>query len=518
MSPALHAAAALSVLFLFGAPAAGAPPTNVVFILADDLGWADTALYGHTSFYETPHIERLAARGTTFTRAYSNSPLCSPTRASVLTGQTPARHGSTAPQHHTPAVRMKATVAPTAPPGNKSRGTLSVTRLDTALPTLGKVLKNAGYRTAHFGKWHLGPEPFSPLQHGFEVDVPHHPGPGPAGSYVAPWKFKNFAANAPREHLEDRMAAEAAAWVDSVKDEPFYMNLWQFSVHAPFDAKAAYIKEYRGEVDPNAAQRSPTYAAMVRSLDDAVGTLLDALDAAGVADRTAVIFISDNGGNMYSSVDGTVPTSNAPLRGGKATIYEGGVRVPCVVVWPGVTTPGSRSDELIQTSDFYPTILARLGIEPPAGHVVDGVDLTPALRGGELDREAILTYFPHAPPVPDWLPPSAAIHRQNAAGDWKLIRLFHQGEAVPGGPRAHRYKLFDLAADLGERNDLSAERPELVAELDALLDARLRDANAVLPAPNPRFDPAQYRPEREGVAAPRPAARHPRPTKPRKNR
>ena len=146
------------------------------------------------------------------------------------------------------------------------------------------------------------------------------------------------------------------------------------------------------------------------------------------------------------------------------------------------------------------------------------MNLTPALKGGELDRDAILTYFPHAPPVPDWLPPSAALHRKDDAGDWKLIRLFHQGEAVPGEPRAHRYKLFDLAADLGEARDLSADRPALVAELDALLEARLRAANAVVPAPNPRFDPAKYRPEREGVAAPRPPARRPRRPKPETNR
>ncbi|MEL6896352.1 MAG: sulfatase-like hydrolase/transferase, partial [Planctomycetota bacterium] len=163
--------------------------TNVVMILADDLGWADTTLYGHTRLYRTPNLQRLANRGMLFTRAYSNSPLCSPTRASLLTGQTPARHGSTAPQHHLPVKRMKASIKPNAPAGNKAVETESVTRLDTTIPTLGKLIRQAGYRNAHFGKWHLGPEPFSPLQHGFQSDMPHHPGPGPAGSYVAPWKF-----------------------------------------------------------------------------------------------------------------------------------------------------------------------------------------------------------------------------------------------------------------------------------------------------------------------------------------
>jgi len=215
-------AAAAVVLPLTGIAGAADDPMNVVFILADDLGWSDTTLYATTSLYQTPNIERLAKRGMTFSRAYSNSPLCSPTRASIMTGQTPARHGSTTPGHHLPEVRMKASLALSAKPAQKVIAPRSVTRLDTAFPTLGKLMKNAGYRTAHFGKWHLGPEPYSPLQHGFDVDIPHHPGPGPAGSFVAPWKFRNFKANYPREHIEDRMAEEAVKWMSSVPgDKPF---------------------------------------------------------------------------------------------------------------------------------------------------------------------------------------------------------------------------------------------------------------------------------------------------------
>ena len=463
---------------------------NVIFILADDLGWADTTLYGHTRLYETPNLERLAQRGMTFTRAYANSPLCSPTRASIMTGQTPARHGSTAPQHHTGPARLKASVAKSAPPGNKALLTQSVTRLDTAYPTLAKLLKAKGYAAGHFGKWHLGPEPYSPLQHGFDVDVPHHPGPGPAGSFVAPWKFKNFKENYPKEHIEDRMAAEAVKWIQSVKDRPFYMNYWQFSVHAPFDAKAALIEKYRDKVDPTDAQRCPTYAAMVESLDDAIGTLLDAVEQAGIAEHTAIVFISDNGGNMYNQVDGVRPTSNAPLRGGKATMFEGGIRVPCVVAWPGVTRTGSRNNELIQTSDFYPTILNQLGIALPENHVVDGIDITPALQGNPLDRECIFTYFPHSPPVPDWLPPAMAVH----AGDWKLIRLFHQGENG-----AHDYLLYNLAHDLGETQNLAARYPQKVTALDRMIENCIQQAKTVVPQPNPNFDPAKYQPEKVGV-------------------
>ena len=184
-------------------------PMNIVFILADDLGWSDVTLYGKTNYYETPNLERLAARGLTFTRAYSASPLCSPTRASIMTGQTPARNGHTAPQHHMGEVRLKASVPESSGPGNKAVLTQSATRLDTKLPTLVRLIKTKGYSTAHFGKWHLGREPYSPLEHGFDVDIPHWPGPGPAGSFVAPWKFPDFKANYPNEHIEDRMAEEA---------------------------------------------------------------------------------------------------------------------------------------------------------------------------------------------------------------------------------------------------------------------------------------------------------------------
>jgi len=261
---------------------------NIVFILADDLGWADTTLYGHTSLYQTPNLERLAKRGMVFTRAYSASPLCSPTRASILTGQTPARTGFTAPNGHAPNVVLRAAVQTKGAEGNKALQTESITRLDTNFPTLGKLFKQAGYATAHFGKWHLGPVPYSPLQHGFDVDLPHWPGPGPAGSFVAPWKFKDFKESNPGDHIEDRMAREAVKWMRSLpKDQPFYMNYWMFSVHAPFDAKAALIEKYRGKIDLKTPQHSPTYAAMVESMDDAVGTLLDAVDTSRLFPSTA---------------------------------------------------------------------------------------------------------------------------------------------------------------------------------------------------------------------------------------
>ncbi|MFA5688642.1 MAG: sulfatase [Kiritimatiellales bacterium] len=474
-------------------------PLNIIVILADDFGWSDTTLYGTTDFFETPNIERLAARGMTFTHAYSASPLCSPTRASILTGQTPARNGSTAPNHHLPEIRLEPEVAVKGPAGDKARQCVTVTRLDTAFPTLGKLIKAKGYRTAHFGKWHLGAEPYSPLQHGFDVDIPHWPGPGPAGSFIAPWKFPAFKEKKAGEHIEDRMAAEAVAWIRSVASRPFYMNYWQFSVHAPFDAKDELIEKYRHKIDRNNPQNSPTYAAMVHSLDDAVGSLLDEVDRLGIADRTIIIFYSDNGGNMYNGIEETdsdrkpfvaTPTSNAPLRGGKATIFEGGIRVPCVVVWPGVTAPGSRCDARIQSTDLYPFILNALGISLPKNYSVDGVDFSPALRGEAFDRGPMFTFFPHTPAVPDWLPPSVAVH----AGDWKLIRLFHQGKNG-----VHDYLLFNLADDIGEKNNLATAMPEKVHELDKRITDYLAAAGAVVPLPNPDFDPSKYRPQDIGV-------------------
>ena len=492
----------ISILCAVAAPVFSADRPNIVFIVADDLGWADTTLYGQSKLYKTPNIERLAKRGMTFSRAYAASPLCSPTRASILTGQTPARIGLTAPNCHLPPVHLNASPGASAPPGSKSIQPNSSTRLRTDVPTLGKALKKAGYATSHFGKWHLGPEPFSPLEQGFDIDIPHWAGPGPAGSFVAPWKFPDFDPATPNEHIEDRMANEAVAYLEANRDKPLFLNYWMFSVHAPFDAKKDLIEKYKDLVDPKDPQRSPTYAAMVESMDDAVGTLLDTLDRLKIADNTIVIFFSDNGGNMYNEIDGTTPTSNFPLRGGKASMYEGGVRVPMIVVWPPRIAADSKNDALVQSTDFYPTLLEILDLQKEEGQIFDGVSIVPALEGKPFSRDAIFTYFPHNPPVPDWMPPAISVHHKN----WKLIREFHQGNKG-----AHRYRLYDLENDLGETTNLAANHPKLVEELDAKISKHLTDTQAVVPILNPTFDPAKYRPEIEGVNkvrnAPKPKAR-----------
>ncbi len=475
---------------------------NVIFILADDMGWSDCTLYGTTDLFETPNIQRLADRGLTFTRAYAASPLCSPTRATIMTGQTNARNGITVPTAHLEGVIMHPSVRPSGPAGDKALEVVSVNRLDTNLPTLGKLIKAGGYATAHFGKWHLGRVPYSPLEHGFDVDIPHWYGPGPAGSYVAPWAYPDFKENYPKEHIEDRMAEEASAWMREKVEagERFYMHYWQFSVHGPWDAKEELIDYYRPKIDTTQAQRSSTYAAMVHTLDDAVGALLDEVDRLGIADNTAIIFLSDNGGNIHVGLreytsDGleyiTRPTSNAPLRGGKASMFEGGIRIPGIVVWPGLTKPGKRTDAMIQSTDFYPTILNLLEIKIPDDHPVDGVDITPALRGEKWERPPMFTYFPSPPKaVPDWLPPAMAVHE----GYWKLIRLFHQGEDMQ-----HDYLLYDLKEDIGETTNLSDKYPEIVSKMDALIEQHIQDTKALVPLPNPDFDINEYKPEKIGV-------------------
>lgn len=496
----------LFLLFSLTALAHGADrPPNIVFILADDLGWADTTLYGKTSLYRTPNLERLAKRGMTYTRAYSASPLCSPTRASILTGLSPARLGLTSPNCHEPKVVLKASAGTSAAPDEKSTNIVPVTRLATDYFTLPKALKAAGYVNGHFGKWHLGPEPYSPLQHNFDVDLPHTPGPGPAGSFVAPWKYPNFLPKSPEEHIEDRMAQEACAFIEKNQAVPFFLNYWMFSVHAPFDAKKSLIEDYRKNIDPAQAQRSPTYAAMVHSMDDAVGTLLDTLDRLKLTENTIIVFYSDNGGNMYNEIDNTTPTSNAPLRGGKATMYEGGTRVPCVISWPGKIPAASTNDTVIQSTDFLPTFAEALSLTVPKEQVFDGISILPTFEKKPLARDAIFTYFPHNPPVPDWLPPSISVHHD----DWKLIRIFHGGEAG-----AHRWKLFHLSDDLSETKDLAASEPERVKNMDAMIEAFLVRTQAVRPVINPKFDPTKYDATKEGISKMRQKKSAAKPTKP----
>lgn len=470
-----------------GPGGSGRSQPNIILILADDFGWADTTL-GGSRYYRTPNLERLAQQGVYFPNAYTASPLCSPTRASIMTGQSPARTGLTAPVCHLGSLVLKPACGDSSKPTDRQVNCTSITRLPTEHYTLAEVLKEGGYVTGHFGKWHLGAEPYSPLQHGFDVDIPHWPGPGPAGSFVAPWKYPDFKENYPKEHIEDRMGDEAVKFIEAnarsaepgQSGKPFFLNYWQFSVHAPFDAKQELIDKYRAIRDPEDPQQSPTYAAMVHSLDDNVGKILDALERLQLQRTTVVIFYSDNGGNMYDVVDGGTATSNRPLRGGKATIYEGGIRVPAIVCWPGVIKGGTVNNALVQSEDLYPTILEMAGVPVRSEQALDAVSMVPALKMGKGLREMVFSYFPHSPAVPEWSPPSVCVRR----GDWKLIRMFHENAA--GG---HRYELYNLAEDIGERRNLAAAQPERVESMDAAIENFLQETGAVVPARNVKYDP-----------------------------
>jgi len=396
------------------------PLPNVVFILADDLGWADLACYG-SDFYHTPNIDKLAERGIRFTNAYSANPFCSPTRASIMTGIYPARIGLLSASGHGKDVQVEKVLRESSSPTRRLLFPLPVTRLKSEYTTIAEVFKAAGYATGHFGKWHLGTEPYSPLEQGFDVDIPHTSSGWPLGGYFSSRMIESAGLPArPNEHVEDRMAEEAIEWMKINKDRPFFLNYWAFSVHSPWEGKAEYINRFAEELDNNNAQRNPVYAAMVKSLDDAVGRLAGTIDELGLSDNTIIIFTSDNGGvvktdrkadHLYRNIP---ITSNAPLREGKGSIYEGGTRVPTIVSWPGRIKAGSSTDALLSSVDFFPTLLEACGLTRPEDLTFDGVSQFSVLKGGGSVRDVIYDIYPFGNEV-------AASIRQ---GNWKLLRFF----------------------------------------------------------------------------------------------
>lgn len=481
------------------APAGKVRP-NIVFILADDLGAHDVGCFSST-FYETPSIDRLAARGVRFTQAYAANPLCSPTRASILTGRYPARIGITAPVCHRPQVQLEKKLVGGSQPTLKVLNADSLTRLKPDCFTLAEALKEAGYATAHFGKWHLGwnrkdhPEDrYEPKDQGFDVDFPHTPrAPGPGGGYLAPWRFiTDPPLGAPAgTHISDRMSKQAAKFIRRHKDQPFYVNYCAYSVHSPWNARRDYIDYFKPKADEKNPQHNPLYAAMVKSLDDGVGRLLAVVDEAGIADHTIIVFFSDNGAWAYppratdpEGFENMPATSNSPLRSGKASIYEGGTREPCIVVWPGKVKPGTTNDALLQSVDWYPTLLAMCGLKPRADLKLDGADQTPTLLGSKPVRDRVFCHFPHgshaqAKLIPGFLP-STYVRK----GDWKLIRFFADND-----DGCDRFELYNLKDDVGETKNLAADKPELVRELNDLITGFLRDTDAVIPIRNPAYDP-----------------------------
>jgi arylsulfatase A-like enzyme len=484
----------LLLVALHSLPAAETAKPNVVFILADDLGVNDLALYG-SKFYETPNIDALALRGMKFNQAYSAAPICSPTRASIMTGLFPARLGITQPDCHLPKVVLDKHLNSTATPAQKALTAESVTRLQTSYYTMAKAFKEYGYATAQFGKWHLGPEPFSPLQQGFDSDIPHTAAPSPLGDgFFYPFHvWKDHGK--PGDNLEDDLGDEAVKFIEQNKDRPFFLNYWAFEVHSPWQAKKAQIDKYRTKVDPKSLQRNPVYAGMVETLDEVVGRIVAALAKAGVLENTVIIFTSDNGPYFIPNAQympaefAKVPVTSAqPLRAGKGTIYEAGTRVPLIVSWPGKVKPGSETSALIQSTDFFPTFADMLGWKLPDGVHFDGMSQRLLLENGAKVRDEIFCHFPHPEAhgeyemMPAITPatPASSLRR----GGWKLIRFY-----CDNADQTDRYELYNLVADPGERHDLAAAQPDQVKQLAARLEHYLSDTEAVIPKANPAFNP-----------------------------
>ena len=456
--------------FGHGVPAAETSPSprrrpNLLVFLADDLGAHDLGCTGST-FYRTPAIDRLAASGMLFTRAYAAAPVCSPTRAALMTGRHPAR------------VKITNWIA------GSRRGAMLPADYLHALPaeevTVPKLLHDAGSTTGIFGKWHLGPPKDIP-SHGFDVAGSTNVGPG---------------GGPPDDtHHARAIAAEASAFITASRDQPFFCYVPMHSVHVPLKTRANLLAEEQarvaalsppagprevaeGDRKARAVQDHPVYAAMIREMDETVATVLAAVEAAGQTDNTLVVFTSDNGG--LSTAEGS-PTSNLPLRAGKGFLYEGGIRVPLIVRWPGVVAPDTTTDVPVTTLDIAATLLDVGGTTQPAETVLDGTSLRPVLAGGTLPARDLFWHYPHY--ANQGGRPAAAIIAGDGPspgnenqGHEKLVEHFEDG----------RVELFDLATDPGERRDLAAERPERAAALKERLAAWRAAVRAAMPSPNPQ--------------------------------
>ena len=423
-------------------------PPNVILVLVDDLGWRDLGCQG-SDFYETPAIDRLAAEGMRFTRGYAACTVCSPTRASIMTGQYPARLHLTdwIPGHGKPDAKL-------LPPEWTQRLGLETT-------TVAERLAAAGYATASIGKWHLGGPRHSPERHGFGLNIggcdKGHP-----PSYFSPYGIPTIADGPDGEYLTDREATEAVRFITEHRDEPFFLYLAHYAVHTPLQGKPDATARYAAKPAGDRTPLKPAYAAMVESVDDAVGTMLGSLESLGIRGRTAVIFTSDNGGQA-------AVTDNRPLRAGKGSAYEAGVRVPLIVSWPGVTRPGTVTDVPVITPDIPATILAGTEVGPDPDQPLDGRDLTPVLTGGGLDRPALFWHYPH------YHPGGATPYSAVLAGGWRLVHFYEDG----------RDELYDLDTDPGETRDLAAREPARLTALREQLSTWLSHTGAQLPVPNP---------------------------------
>lgn len=450
----LLSGAAAAILASPALRGAASDKPNFVFLLADDLGWADLGCYG-SRFHETPNLDSLAASGIRFTEAYAACPVCSPTRASIMTGKYPARLHLTnfLPGRHTiPHSKL------IAPPFQQ--------QLPLAETTIAEALQAAGYKTGCFGKWHLGGAGFEPKHQGFQANaasagvrsVPPadpgvHEGPGLTSARLTDHALKFIEANAQGR---------------------FFLYLSYYDVHIPLETTSEYAGRYSSRAEAGAPQKNPFYAGMIRSVDDSVGRILGKLKELRVERNTVVIFMSDNGGLIVPEWDCQIPTSNSPLRSGKGNLYEGGIRVPLVVSCPGLVRQGVESAEPVISTDFFPTLAEMAGVRVGSGG--DGVSLARLLQGKvQLEPRPLFWHYPHYSNQGG--KPSGAVR----LGDYKLIEFYED----------NRCELYNLKQDAGETRDLSKEEPGRVQALQSLLHTWLRETAADMPAPNPDHDPAR---------------------------
>lgn len=435
------------------------PKPNFVFFLVDDLGYMDIGAYNPDTFYDTPNVDHLAATGMRFTNGYAANPVCSPTRYSIMTGRYPSRVGATNWFSGTREARF--------------RGAPLNDRMPLEEVTLAEALQRAGYQTAFLGKWHLGPtEEFWPKAQGFEINIGGHHRGSPPGGYFAPFRNPRLEDGPRGEHLTERLTDESLRILDSfaAAEGPFLLYLSFYTVHIPLQAPEDLVDKYRGKAEAlptedqfaeeeqvwpvdrprrvRIRQSHPTYAAMVETMDRSIGRVLERLEQLGIADNTVVCFMSDNGG--LSTAEGS-PTSNLPLRGGKGWVYEGGIREPLLIKWPGTTQAGSTCDVPVISTDFYPTLLDIAGLPPQPEQHKDGVSLVPLLRGKASlpEDRSLFWHYPHYSNQGGF--PGGAIRD----GAWKLVERYEDGQV-------HLYNLKD---DIGERNDVAQDHPDRVAAM-----------------------------------------------------
>lgn len=466
-------------LMMVSLAAAAETRPNIVFFLVDDLGRQDIGCYG-SSFYETPHVDRLAKQGARFTDAYAACPVCSPTRAAVQTGRWPQRTGVTdyIGAALKPELWKRNTKLLPAPYSD---------RLAHEEVTMAEMLKSAGYATFFAGKWHLGPEGWWPENQGYDHNLGgvDRGGPYGRGKYFVPYDNPRLPDGPPGEHLPDRLATETGKFMEANRDRPFFAFFSFYSVHTPLQSRPDLEKKYQekrrrlglearwGREDSREVrlvQEHAVYAGMVEAMDLAVGKVLAKLDELGLAENTLVIFTSDNGG--LSTSEGS-PTSNLPLRGGKGWMYEGGIREPLVIRWPAVLKAGTVIETPVCSPDYFATALEVAQGKTAAQ--MDGVSLLPLLKGGSLPERALYWHYPHYGNQGG--APGAAIRE----GDWKLIEWYEDG----------RRELFNLREDLGEQKDLATSNPDQVTALAAKLEAWRKDVGALMPTPNPGYDASQ---------------------------